>query len=167
MPLPFAPEHALLAAAAGLLVLAAVCDWRDYMIPNLVPGGLAALYPFYVLAAERGVDWQGGALCGAGVLAVGFGLFAMRAFGGGDAKMMAAVALWAGPKLLLPYLLFTAVAGGGLTLLLIAGWRVVSFYPAAAYAMPGRRLSGKGPAIPYGVAIAIGGMAALATLARP
>src|SRR5690606_26440133 len=65
---------------------------------------------------------------GALVLAVTFTLFALGWIGGGDAKLTAAIALWMGFELLLPFLLYASVFGGLLTLLLLVGRR---------YALPG------------------------------
>ena len=43
---------------SGLLVWAAVSDFRRYIIPNQVSLGALALYPVYVLSAPEPVNWQ-------------------------------------------------------------------------------------------------------------
>src|SRR5262245_61584231 len=55
-----------------------------------------------------------------GVLAVGFAFFAFGWIGGGDAKLAAATTLWIGLGVMLPYLIYAALLGGALTLLLLA-----------------------------------------------
>ena len=46
------------------------------------------------------------------MLVLGVLLFIPGWFGGGDAKLMAAIGLWIGPDNLLPYMLYVALAGG-------------------------------------------------------
>src|SRR5690606_25594489 len=58
-------------------------------------------------------------LCAFVVLVVAFGMFAMRWIGGGDAKLAAATTLWLGFGLTLPYLVYTALLGGVLTLMVL------------------------------------------------
>jgi prepilin peptidase CpaA len=62
--------------------------------------------------------------------------------GGGDVKLLAASALWTGSAALLPFLTATALAGGLL---------------AAVFLVFARR-GGRRVALPYGVAIAAGGL---------
>ena len=141
-----------------LMAFAACSDLFTMRISNalvaLVVGG------FFVMALvagltpmEIGMHLAAGAL----VLAVTFGMFAMGWIGGGDAKLVAAIAIWMGFELLLPYLLYAAVFGGVLTLLLLMGRR---------YALPGPllkagwlvRLHHPKTGVPYGIALAIAAM---------
>jgi prepilin peptidase CpaA len=82
------------------------------------------------------------------VFLVGVGLFSAGAFGGGDVKLLAVTTLWAGPTMVLPFLIVTALAGGllSLTVLMRAQLAGRSLHVAAK------------PNVPYGVAIAIGGI---------
>jgi len=89
------PKAALLIFAVLLLISAAE-DARRLIIPNRYCLAIALLYPAYVLSAPAPVDWPGAAAVAAGALAVGFVIFSFRAAGGGDVKLFAAVALWAG-----------------------------------------------------------------------
>jgi len=59
------------------------------------------------------------------MLVVGFAMFARGWVGGGDAKLMAAAALWLGFEHLFAFLLWTAILGGGLALLLLAYRRML------------------------------------------
>ena len=62
------------------------------------------------------------------VLVIAFAFFAFGWIGGGDAKLVAATTLWVGFGLMLPYLIYAALLGGGLTLLILA----VRRYPLPA-----------------------------------
>lgn len=100
--------------------------------------GVAEVTPVRDLAAAL-------AVFAAGVAAFHFGVF-----GGGDAKLLAAGALWTGAASVGPFLFATALAGG----LLALGFLI--WVPLArAAGRDVRRL-----ALPYGVAISAGGILA-------
>jgi prepilin peptidase CpaA len=90
----------------------------------------------------------------AGVLAVAFTFFALNWIGGGDAKLVSASALWIGLGLLLQYLIYVALLGGALTLIILALRR---------YPLPARlarhawidKLHNPKTGVPYGIALAI------------
>jgi prepilin peptidase CpaA len=151
----------LIAVFAGLVVIAAVRDLTTYTIPNWISGALAAAFVPAALAC--GANWPTiglSALIGVGMLVVGIVLFALRWIGGGDAKLMAAASMWLGLQGLAPFVLYTGLAGGGLALMLLAA-RSSWLRPFAAIG-PGwvDRLATPGGATPYGVAIAVGALAA-------
>src|SRR5690606_13650224 len=78
---------------------------------------------FAILAVIVGLSIEQTAMhvaCALVVLAVGFALFAFGWIGGGDAKLAAATTLWLGFGLTLPYLVYAALLGGVLTLLILA-----------------------------------------------
>ncbi len=78
----------------------------------------------------------------------------MRWIGGGDAKLLSALALWTGISQLIELLLVTTMMGGLFALLL---WGARRLRPA----LPGPlscELLRHGAPIPYGVAIAAGGL---------
>ena len=79
----------------------------------------------------------------AGVFAVFAIAFRIGAMGGGDVKMVAALALWLPPLAVLKLLVIMSLAGGVLTVAMLIRHRL---------AKAGGRLE-----IPYGVAIAFGG----------
>lgn len=95
--------------------------------------------------------------CALVVLAVGFTLFALRWIGGGDAKLAAATTLWLGFGMTLPYLVYAALAGGVLTLSILALRRLPLTPFLARYRWLERLHDRKGP-VPYGVALAAGGL---------
>lgn len=141
-----------------LMAFAACSDLFTMRISNalvalVIAGFLVLAFAAGLSLPEIGMHLAAGAL----VLAVTFGLFAMGWIGGGDAKLVAAIAVWMGFELLLPYLLYAAVFGGVLTLLLLVGRR---------YALPGPllkagwlvRLHHPKTGVPYGIALAIAAM---------
>ena len=93
---------------AGFLVWAALTDHRDFLIPNRIVVAIALLYPAFVLTSPVVVDWAYGAMVASIVLGATASLFGLGVMGGGDAKLMAATALWTGPGLILPFLKPTA-----------------------------------------------------------
>jgi prepilin peptidase CpaA len=96
-------------------------------------------------------------LCALIVLAVAFGLFALRLIGGGDAKLAAATTLWLGFGMTLPYLAYAALFGGVLTILILVV-RGIPLNPALARMGWLARLHNKRAGIPYGIALAIAGI---------
>ena len=140
----------LLGILAILLVVAAVVDVRTFTISNGLNAAVALLAPLYWLSI--GLDpWPGMAIQ-IGVAAAVFALFALAFFvgmmGGGDVKLAAALALWFPLGATLKFLVLMSIAGGVLTVLVLLVHRL-------------RKREGR-PEIPYGVAIAFGGLAILA-----
>ena len=87
------------------------------------------------------------------VLAVCFGFFSMGWMGGGDAKLAAVTTLWFGFDYLLDYLIYAALFGGALTLLLIQ-FRKLPLPEALARQSWILRLHETGGGVPYGIALA-------------
>src|SRR3546814_3958061 len=83
---------------AGILVAAAASDWRSLTIPNRYSLAAVALFPSYAIAMGGTVDWAVHLGFAGAAFGLGFVLFALRLCGGGDVKLFAAVALWAGPR---------------------------------------------------------------------
>lgn len=153
-----------------MTIAAAVSDARSFRIPNWVWAGLAALFPLYVLSAPREVPWEQHIGVSALVLAIGFALFAGNFAGAGDVKFLAATALWSGPKLIGVLLVVTGLAGGVLALgYVMAGlWARNRTSAEGAASLPGGIMHGLTKvAIPYGIAIAAGSLAAFGMMADP
>lgn len=151
-----------LTAFAGLLIYAACSDMARLIIPNWVSIALAAIYPAAALVAGAPlIDIGLHLLFGVGVLAVGFVLFQFNVLGGGDAKLLAAAAIWTGLGAIIPFLVWTAVAGGVLALALLTARQLM---PAGAYPAFVDHLLKKQNGIPYGVAIMVGGLLAIPSL---
>jgi prepilin peptidase CpaA len=140
----------LLGALAALLLVAALTDIRSRTISNGLNAAIALLAPLFWWSTGLS-PWPDMAIqLALGVLV--FALFALAfaagMMGGGDVKLLGAVALWLPLAVLLQMLLVMAVAGGVLTLVLLAVHRI--------------RKSQAVLEIPYGVAIAFAGLWAIA-----
>ncbi len=138
---------ALWAALTSILLSAGIEDARRREIANWKNAGIALLAPLYWWMSGYGwidIAWQ------IGLALVVFGLFA-AAFsfgwmGGGDVKMIGALALWMPVQALLFMLMLMSVIGGVLTVVLMLDhWR--------------RKPTGA-VETPYGVAIAMAAMIA-------
>ncbi len=154
-----------LAAYAGLLLYAACTDIARLIIPNWVSAALVLLFPAAALTLGMPLGEIGAhALLGVGVLVAGFFLFAGNIIGGGDAKLLAAAAVWTGPAALLPFMVWTALGGGALAAIVLVA-RANSGH-LVAFGAPDfvHRLLAPNKGIPYGVAIMCGGLMAIPSL---
>ena len=103
------------------VIAAGLTDATSYTIPNRLSGFLAAAFVPAALAAGLPPMAVAASLAlGAAGLAVGIAMFALRWIGGGDAKLMAACALWLGWSGVAPFLIWTGLAGGLLAVALVA-----------------------------------------------
>ena len=98
--------------------------------------------------------------CAIGVFFVGVLAFAAGALGGGDVKLLAAASLFAGSTFLVEFLTVVALAGGAMAVAILAGAQIGPVAPAGEGPSSDRttvrtRLRG---ALPYGPAIAAGGL---------
>ena len=92
------------------------------------------------------------------VLAVGFILFAFNLLGGGDAKLMAATAIWFGfSPVLIQYFLTAALLGGALTLLILKFRNSYIGYVSVNNVLL-RNLADHKAGIPYGIALGTAGL---------
>ncbi len=154
-------QAVLLAVFPAVMVVAALNDATSFTIPNrLSLILLAAFLPAALImgrpAGEIALDLGVGALA----LITGMAMFAAGWIGGGDAKLFAVAGLWLGWPAVANFLVITALAGGGLALLLLnARSAYVRNHLAGA---PGwlARLTTPGGDVPYGVAIAVGALVA-------
>ena len=140
----------LLMALAAMLIVAAVIDVRTFTISNRLNAAVALGAPLYWLSIAL-APWPGMAIqlaAGGIVFALLAGAFFAGMMGGGDVKLAAALALWFSPAGTVRFLVLMSIAGGVLTLGILVWHRA-------------RRSEGR-PQIPYGVAIAFGGLAILA-----
>ena len=136
----------LTAILALLLIIAAVVDIRTFTISNRLVIAVALLAPLFWLAAGIPL-WPdaGYRIAIAGAVFVGLAAtFYLGMMGGGDVKLAAALALWFTPLTTVTFLVLMSIAGGALTLIVIIAHKI-------------RSREGR-PEIPYGVAIAFGGL---------
>jgi prepilin peptidase CpaA len=139
----------LLLGLAALLVVAAIIDVRTFTISNRLNLTVALLAPLYWLSIALS-PWPDIAIrlaAGATVFLLLAGAFYVGLMGGGDVKLAGALALWFPPASTIKFLVWMSLAGGVLTIVVLAWHR--------AKCREGR------PEIPYGVAIAFGGLAIL------
>ncbi len=142
------------------MIWAAISDLTTMTIPNRLTMGLAfAFVPVGLLLHLSLQQWGIHIGLGAAGLVIGMVLFALRLMGGGDAKLIAAAALWMGLEGFVALLVYTAIAGGILSVGLILSRRLFWAYAPKLPAWLGRHLEPKGD-IPYGIAICAGGLAA-------
>lgn len=136
----------LLSMLTVLLVAAAVTDIRSRIISNRLNIAIATLAPLYWLAT--GIPaWPDMALqfaLGIGIFGVFAALFALGLMGGGDVKLLAAVALWFPWQAIGMLLLIMAMIGGVVTVITLVHHRM------------SQRLGQ--PEVPYGVAISLAAM---------
>ena len=161
-------------AAVAVVSVAALVDLRTRKIPNFLTFGATAV----AVALRAWLAGGNGLVMGVSGWLVGVSLllplFLLRGMGAGDVKLLGAVGAWLGPVGALWAGFFTALAGGVLALVvatingytvqalrnlwaLLALWRATGIQP-----LPGLTLAdARGPRVPYGVAIALGTVAAV------
>jgi prepilin peptidase CpaA len=135
----------LVAVLAAMLIVVATGDLRSRTIPNWLNGAIALLaIPFWWLS---GLSLWPDIASQIGVAAIVFLLFALAfrfgMMGGGDVKLLAALALWLPLGAMVKLLVIMSLAGGALTVAMMVGQRLGKNKEA--------------PEVPYGVAIAFGG----------
>jgi prepilin peptidase CpaA len=152
-------EAVILVVFPFCMLFAAISDSLSMTVANRVP--VLLLATFAVVAPLTGMDWAtyGWHFAAGGlVLAVTFGLFALGGMGGGDAKLLAATAVWMGFGInLVGYLVTSAFIGGLLTL----GILLFRKSPLADYTGHSRFLrhfADDSVGVPYAVALGLGGL---------
>ncbi len=138
------------------MVDASLFDFKEFQIPNRIPVLLILAFP--VMAVSSGMD-LGHMLthlaAGTALFLMGAILFFLRIWGGGDAKLLPAVALWVGLAALPRFLLVMALVGGGLALAALAARHVPSVKGVAGARWVRAASTGQ---VPYGIAIAAAGV---------
>lgn len=148
-------SYGLIGALAIALLFAAFTDFKRRQIDNWLNGVIALAAPAFWWASGLslwpGVGWQ----LGIAVLtfAITAGLFALRAMGGGDVKLLTVLALWVRPEHFGYLVVIMALLGGVLTIA-FGAWHVA------------RRHQGR-VAIPYGIAISAAALLTLADKSLP
>jgi prepilin peptidase CpaA len=147
-----------LSAFPAALIIAALNDIYEFKIPNWVSIVLFCAYFAAGLGLGAGAAiLVEGAILACAALVAGFAFYALRIIGGGDAKLLAACAPWIGFSALAPFLVNVALAGAALAVALLVFRRMpaLPIYSQAPWLM---RLHQRPKDIPYGVAIAVGGL---------
>lgn len=136
----------LVVLLAVALVAAAVGDIRTRTIPNWLTLAVAAAAIPYWWLSDLAL-WPDVAVrvgVAAAVFAVFAAAFALGMMGGGDVKLVAAIALWLPPGAVIFLIAVMSLAGGALTLVMLARHKLARRTGAVE--------------VPYGVAIAFAGL---------
>jgi prepilin peptidase CpaA len=139
-------KYGLLVGLAIALLFAAISDIRERRIANWLNIAIAAGAPFFWFAS--GMAFWPDMVIQLGLAFVVFwvfaGLFALGWLGGGDVKLLGAIALWLTPFAFLDLLLVMAVVGGAMAVFFVI--RRMIWKPKTQGTLP------------YGVAITIGAL---------
>ena len=160
-----AVQIACLVACALLLLAAAWQDLRSLRIADGLSIGIAASFAAWAVLGLAAGTYSLASLglavaCAAGMFLLGALAFAVGGIGGGDVKLAAVTTLFAGPGLLLDFVLIVAVAGGLLGVAILAG------APIGPVTGGGETVRARlGNNLPYGPAIALGGLWVVFSLA--
>jgi len=138
--------YGLLGALAIALITAAVTDIKRREIENWLNLGIALVAPVYWFAI--GMDpWPNMAIQ-VGVAAIVFLIFMLvfmiGQMGGGDVKLLGALALWFPWTEIIYLIVIMSIAGGVMTLVMVIHHKI-------------KKYEGQ-PVIPYGVAISFAGL---------
>jgi prepilin peptidase CpaA len=140
--------YIFIAIWCATLIAAAISDLRAFRIPNILSVVLILLFIIaQIIDSSAGIPWGNFLHFGVALL-IGMFLFSRGWIGGGDAKLYAATALWFSTNGAIALLFFTTFAGGLLAILFIVA-RLTGLR---------KNVPKKDRRIPYGVAIAAGGI---------
>ena len=144
-------HYGLVIALAIALVFAAFTDMRRRQIDNWLNAAIVVGAPLFWWSSDLSLYPEIAMQLGIALAAfiVLTGLFALKMMGGGDVKLLTALALWVEPTMFLKLLIIMALVGGLLTIVM-----------GVAHVMKRQR---DRLAVPYGVAIAFGGLWVLGT----
>jgi len=145
---------------AATMLMAAFKDATTMTIPNWI--SLAVIAGFFVVIPFVWPGWSEFGthiLVGATFFLAGFAMFAFGWLGGGDAKLMAATALWWQWPDAIMYILYTTIIGAVIALGLLAGRRFIPVRVlTASWAYKMFKDEKK---MPYGLALAGGALLTL------
>jgi prepilin peptidase CpaA len=148
---------AIALAYSTLAATALILDFATLRIPNLLTAALLGLFVAATLCAPAPVAWL--SHFAAGLVALGFGTvcFAARWMGAGDVKLFTVLALWTGLDALPEFGLVVGLLGAGVTLgVLLLRRPALELRLATLGILPASLKAGAG--VPYGIAIALGGL---------
>jgi prepilin peptidase CpaA len=143
-----------------LLIVAGTGDALSMRIPNRLNLLIAVSFFPMAVAAGMPIPMMGLHIAaGFALLAAGYLLFAFGLFGGGDAKLLAAAGLWLGYPASANFIVLSALAGGGLAIA-VGAWSLIKLDSEIRDGFLSRRLAFLKPDLPYGIALAVGGLIA-------
>jgi prepilin peptidase CpaA len=144
-------------ATLATVFVGMVWDGARLRIPHSVCLVILVLMPAWALLQPDGVSWLSHLLGFAIAFVVGFVLWRLRWFGGGDVKFLSAIALWFGLRDLGSFLVAVSLLGAIFAVLLVALRAAYDVLPHKAGESTARRipLLQKGDSVPYGIAIGL------------
>lgn len=142
-------------SASAVLFLLAWHDLRRRQLPNKLVAIAGVCY--FLFALERPADIALHVVVGLAFVMLGLLLTARGVMGGGDAKLIGVVMCWAGPEQCLSALVIITQAGLALALLGLGARALLQRKPNCR-ARPILRCLTTARGVPYGVALALGGL---------
>jgi len=140
-------------------MIAGVCDYFTLKIPNWLNITIAvAVIPFVILAEMPIEVFAWHVVAGILTFIIAYIMFAFGLFGGGDAKMLAACALWIGWDGMFNFSVYIVIAGGLLGLALTAWKWLATKQDSEGFAWARGFITEKQLQLPYGIAIAASGI---------
>jgi prepilin peptidase CpaA len=162
-------QTTILVLAIAILAIIAFADMRTRRIPNALSIAVATLGLIRMILVHDPVVASQTLAAGAAVFAAAFLLFSRGIVGGGDAKLVAATVLLIGYHDLFGFLFLMSLFGGALALAILARDKIR--HQPLILSRPGKISSttqaggdsmvAAQSTVPYGVAIAAGGMITL------
>lgn len=166
-----------LSLTVTLITASAFSDFFRLKIPNIIPLSITIAFfiAYYGANAAELNHFQSLSdhiKTGAIVFVISVVLFFLNVMGGGDAKLIPAIALWVGSTGLMHFLFATALAGLPLAIIAILLKKTesgkitakkISSYKFFAYSWI-KALANQQNVVPYGMAIAVGGISTFYTL---
>ncbi len=138
---------------AGAILAAAISDFRFLRIPNLYPALIITLFIVSRVVGGFGPEHWSHLYHFLITLGIGMLLFHLGWFGGGDAKLYAAIALWFGLSSGVMFIFATGMSGLALAIFYVMARQLRR---RAANPPPEKKRNER--RIPYGIAIAMGGI---------
>ena len=159
-------QTAILVIGIGILAIIAYGDVRTRRIPNALSLTVATLGLIRIIIVDDPVDAGHTLMAGITIFLVAFLLFWRGAIGGGDAKLIASMALLIGYHDLFSFLFLMSLCGGALGIAILARdkFRPRLWRPSQSAKIPLPTEATTAPVqstVPYGVAIAAAGIITL------
>jgi prepilin peptidase CpaA len=142
-------------AFLGLSGYAALTDIRGFRIPNTVSMALILAFLARYLVFTQPIGLSAHLAVAAATFVILFAFYLLGWLGAGDAKLITALMLWAGPDAAPSFIIAMAVSGGIFAFLLLTLGKAVQAYPRLACFVPSTRVLrwAKTGVCPYGVPI--------------
>ena len=140
------------------LIFAVITDVARYEIPNTLPIVITVAFLAAAIGEDADIRTIVFHLAAGMIVLIAFGVLFWKGWmGGGDVKLIAASAVWAGGNFLLQYLVVLALFGGVLALVVVL-LRLVAGDAARINRPWVQRLLTRRQGVPYGVAISATGL---------